>query len=273
MSEHVDKVYLYDGSLDGLFSAVFEAYARKEHPVALAEERGLQVSFGQQTVTIATNEAKARRVEKGILSKMGNPAYQKLWMVYLSNSLDKATIIYRYIRRGLEMGRNIYSDLAHDDVLAMDKLHNLVGREAHLLKEFLRFTLMEGGVYYAKISPEHSVVPLLMPHFADRYCVQPFLIHDSVHHLAGVYDLNSWYMVETQDMILPEEAADELRFKRMWKQFYNTIAIKERYNPKCRRGHMPKKYWQNMTEMNFVETPKTKAADARRNGQLIPFGQ
>ena len=28
----------------------------------------------------------------------------------------------------------------------------------------------------------------------------------------------------------------------------DAIAIKERYNPRCRMGHMPKRYWANMTE-------------------------
>lgn len=251
-------VYLYDGSYDGLLTAVFQAYARKEVPDAIAEEQGLQVDFGQQVFEIATDEALARRVETGITSKLGSPVHQKIWTVYLSGSSDKATVIYRYIRRGLSVGRRIYSDLAHPDVLAADKLYSLVGRESHLLKEFLRFSELTGGVYYAKITPEHYVVPLMMPHFVDRYSVQPFMIHDRTHGVAGVFDGKGWYMVETADLQLPDITVDELQFKRMWKQFYDAIAIRERLNPRCRRNHMPKKYWQNMTEHNFVETPATR---------------
>lgn len=251
-------VYLYDGSYDGLLTAVFQAYARKEDPDAIAEEEGLQVDFGQRVQKIATNEALARRVEKGITVKLGSPVHKKIWTVYLAGSPDKGTVVYRYIRRGLAVGRRIYSDLAHPDVLAADKLYGLVGRESHLLTEFLRFSELEGGVYYARVTPEHQVVPLLMPHFVDRYSVQPFLIHDCTHEVAGLFDGKVWYMVETADLTLPDITVNELQFKRMWKQFYETIAIRERFNPRCRRNHMPKKYWQNMTEHSFVETPATR---------------
>lgn len=257
-------VYLYDGSYDGLLTAVFEAYARREVPDALAEEENLQVAFGQEVSRIGADEARARRVERGLERKLGKPFLEKVWAVSLSGDPDKATALYRYIRRGLTVGRLVYSDLAHPDVLAVDKLYRLVGREAHLLKEFLRFSEVEGGVFYAKISPEHSVVPLLMPHFTDRYSVQPFLIHDDVHEVAGVFDLRGWHMVETAGLTLPDITADELRFRRLWKGFYDAIAIRERFNPRCRRNHMPKKYWQNMTEHNFAETPKTARLDARQ---------
>lgn len=261
-------VYVYDGSFDGLMTAVFEAYARRERPDAVAEEEGLQVTFGQEVAYIDTDEAKARRVEAGVTKKICPEAHEKVWKAFLSSDRDKGTAIYRYVRRGLQVGRMVVSDLAHPDVLDIDRICRLVGREQHLLTEFLRFSRMENGVFYAKITPEHYVVPMMMPHFVDRYCVQPFLIHDATHGLCGVYDMKSWYMVEAGEITLPEESWDELYFKRLWKHFYETIAIRERINPRCRRNHMPKKYWQNMTEHNFVETPKTRAMDARQKGMV-----
>lgn len=266
-------VYLYDGSFDGLLTAVFEAYARRERPDCVAEEGGLQVSFGQEVVPIGTDEAKARRVETAIRAKIAPEAHEKIWKAFLSSDIDKGTAVYRYVRRGLQAGRMVLQDLAHPDVLDMDRICRLVGREQHLLTEFLRFSQMENGVFYAKVTPEHCVVPMMMPHFVDRYCVQPFLIHDMTHGLCGVYDMKSWYMVEAREITLPDEAWDELRFKRMWKRFYETIAIKERFNPRCRRNHMPKKYWRNMTEHNFVETPKTRAMDARQGGMAQRYSE
>ena len=41
---------------------------------------------------------------------------------------------------------------------------------------------------------------------------------------------------------------------------YETIAIKERTNPVCRRNHMPKKYWKHLTEMHLSnEDPDAQA--------------
>ena len=41
----------------------------------------------------------------------------------------------------------------------------------------------------------------------------------------------------------------ELRYRVLWKRFYKTIAIAARENPRCRMTHCPKRYWENMLEM------------------------
>ena len=52
-------------------------------------------------------------------------------------------------------------------------------------------------------------------------------------------------------MAAPDQA--ELDYRRLWRRFYDTIAIEERRNPKCRMTHMPKRYWNTMTE--FLTDP------------------
>ena len=39
------------------------------------------------------------------------------------------------------------------------------------------------------------------------------------------------------------------QMQEMWKNFYDTIAIKERFNPRCRMNFMPKRLWSNLPEM------------------------
>jgi len=34
----------------------------------------------------------------------------------------------------------------------------------------------------------------------------------------------------------------------MWKEYFKTIAIKERINPKLHRQHLPVRFWKYMTE-------------------------
>ena len=46
-----------------------------------------------------------------------------------------------------------------------------------------------------------------------------------------------------------------MAYRKLWRSFYDTIAIEGRYNPKCRLTHMPKRYWNMMTE--FQETDGT----------------
>lgn len=255
-------IYLYDGCFEGFLTAVFEAYARKEDPDRIIEEERLQYGFEQREFLVVTDGEKARRVERGITQKIGHPAYRTLWTAFLSGDPEKAGVLYRYLRAGFAMGRRIYTSLAHPDVLAMQSLYGPLSREVQKLTGFVRFSRMENGVYYGRIAPENSVVPLLMPHFADRFSDQPFLLHDPVHALAGVYGGGEWYLVETQGLSLPEFAGDEIYFRRMWKRFYESVAVMERLNPKYQRGNMPKRYWKSMVEHTFAETPRTRRAEA-----------
>ena len=244
----MDVAYVYDGTLEGLFTAVFMAFKRKETPAIIAPEGSLQMALGQEVVVITTDKALSDRVEKGIRQKMGNTVYEDIWLAFLSENVDKATKIYRYICAGLKMGAAVHDHLSHEDVIAISHMNRHTGNEAHLLVGFVRFSLMENGVFYAKITPKNNVLPLLMPHFTDRFSDQPFLIFDETNHLAGVYDLQDWYLVETEAIALPDIAEGEEEWKRLWKRFYSAIAIKERVNRKLRTSHMPKRYWQNMTE-------------------------
>ena len=243
-------VYLYDASWEGLLTCVFRAFETGEWPQAVLEEENAQIAFGQTPLHVAADMEKARRVERGILRNLGSALHQKAWTVFLSGDPNKSTILYRYLCTAFRTGRGIYNALAHDDVLAMDQLELQTTHEAQKLYGFVRFSRMENGVFYGKITPKNNVLPLLMPFFADRFSDQPLLLYDAVHHLAGVYDLREWYLIETAGIHLPDLAGDELTYRRMWKLFYKTISIAERENQKLRRSNMPKRYWPNMTEFD-----------------------
>ena len=48
---------------------------------------------------------------------------------------------------------------------------------------------------------------------------------------------------------LPPPSAREQEFQALWKQFYDTLEIKARHNETCRMSHCPKRFWQDMPEM------------------------
>ena len=54
-------------------------------------------------------------------------------------------------------------------------------------------------------------------------------------------------IVDHLDLDRPDQA--ELQCQALWRRFYQTIAIPARHNPKCRMSHMPKRYWDNLPEM------------------------
>lgn len=260
-----EVIYQYDDTFEGLLTAVFESYARKPVPSAIVGQQHQQL-IGAYYEAIPADNRKAERVIAGIQRKAGGDIYERIWTGFLSCNPDKGDIIYHYVRLAMRLGPAIRQHIADDRVIAMDKLASLVGRESGMLIQFVRFSRMEGGAYYAKITPDNDVIPLMMPFFAERFNIQSFLIHDTNRQIAGIYDRKDWYITSTEDFRLPDYAEEEKRYRLLWKRFYDTIAIRERINPGLRRQHMPEKYWRNITEMSMTDSvpPTTLPSDISR---------
>lgn len=237
-----------DDTFDGFLTAVFESYAHRPPPAGVVGGQ-FQHRLGMGVVPVETDEHKAARVIDGICRVMKGDAYRRVWQGFLSADPEKSTVIYRYIRLGMHVGEAVHRLLTDERVAAMDKLVRLVGRESSHQTEFLRFSRLEGGVFYAEMQPENDVLPLLMPFFTDRFNSQPFLIHDTGRQTAGVYDTRTWYITDASSLTLPGLSGDEKEYRRLWKRFYDTVAIRERVNPALRRQLMPKKYWRYITEL------------------------
>lgn len=257
MSDRSTLILLYDGTFEGLLTAVFDSYSYTPPPQSIDTAELYQPQLGCRYKEVETNEQKAKRVIAGVRRELGTLGYRKIWQAFLHADGDKATVIYRYIRLGMKEGEQVHRMLTHPTVMAIDKLCALTGREGSFLTEFIRFSELEGHIYYAEISPEHFALPLIMPHFAARMNTHPFMIHDTTNGVAGIYDKTGWYLVSTEGMTVPALSDNEVEYRRLWKGFYDAIAIKERINPDLRRQLMPKKYWRHMTEMqpDFVRDP------------------
>ena len=125
------------------------------------------------------------------------------------------------------------------------------------MRQFVRFQHLAGegaDVWFARVNPKASVVPLIMDHFVERLGVQPFIIYDEVHHLAGVYDGGDWQLVNTEgagdlERALPDRTADEALMSEAWRTFYKSASIDARYHPELRRQFMPERFWKNLTEL------------------------
>ena len=246
-----DIIYVYDGTLDGFLSCVFEAFLKKENPALISKTAEVQLSFGAEIREIMTNPENAERVYKGIDEKLGSRAVELMYYATLSADPEAEVAALSYIRLGFKIGRKIYADLTDDRVLRMNKIAHTVSMEKGRYLEFLRFSEIEGNVLFGEFEPEPNVLPLIMPHFADRLNAQPFIIHDKGRLLAGVYDTKDWYLVPSGSMEMPEYSADEKAYRDLWKIFYNTIAVEERISERRRMQHLPKKYWKHITEMQL----------------------
>ncbi|MCI8554197.1 MAG: DNA metabolism protein [Clostridiales bacterium] len=263
MPEGRDMMLVYDGTFEGFLTAVFDSYGSGYAQCLIASQEQCQPRWGMDIREVSTDTEKYERVMAGVRRRMGQEGYEQVWTGFLSDDPRREDILLAYIRLGMKAGQRIHQMLTDDRVIAQTKMSGLVRREAHLLIQFARFACMSGGVYYAAITPEHHCLALLMPHFVDRFRVQPFVLHDKTHQLAGVFDRKEWVIASAEDLTLPDCSDDEQAWQKMWKAFYDTVAIRERYNPRCRMNHMPKKYWKNMVEMTSLPTPDDRPLPSR----------
>lgn len=240
--------YLYDATLEGLLCAIFVMYERREVPDEVVEATRVQFSFDQRLVSIKTRPEQADRVWAGIGRRMGSGAQLKIRGVFLASDPEKATKLCRWILKGFRVGKRLYSDITSEVGAPVEALYRLVAREQNQMIQFARFAQKENGVWFAKIKPINSVVPLIMDHFAARFNIQPFIIYDERHHLAGIYDCRQWYLADTGELVVLTDAPDEQRYQELWRTFYDAIAIKARFNPSLRQNLLPKRFWGNMTE-------------------------
>ena len=75
------------------------------------------------------------------------------------------------------------------------------------------------------------------------------MIYDATNKEALLYCEKQSSIIKADNIILPEMDDEEIAMQKLWKLFYDTVAIKERYNPKCRMSFLPKRTWDLLPEM------------------------
>ncbi|WP_410769969.1 TIGR03915 family putative DNA repair protein [Fontibacillus sp. BL9] len=247
-----DVAYVYDGSFDGLLSCVFESYERKEELLDITSDADPQyVLFGNRYVE--TDSGKAARVYDAIGNKISPAAQELVRLGFLTCDSQKEMLIYRFLRLGFKHGGVVMNMLTENTVHQLNKAVRHLNSESHAFTGFVRFSVY-GDALVSVIEPKNIVLPVLAPHFCDRYRQESFMIYDKTHGQALIHRPDETQndkvsIVNVDELTLPDVSEQEKAYRSLWKQFYNTVAIRERVNPRAQMSHMPKRYWAQLTEM------------------------
>jgi len=93
---------------------------------------------------------------------------------------------------------------------------------------------------------------LLVPHFVDRLGSVSWVIHDVLRHQAVIYDTHHWRLVHCDEKKEAALSPNEKNCQDLWREYFRTIAIPSRANPKLQRQFLPERYWKYLVEMNDV---------------------
>ena len=244
-------IYLYDGSFEGLLSAVHTAYYSREDPEQIVEADSCQQSLFCRVREVETDRAKYEAVYRSIPQKISPNALFNVRRVYLSDDASRGTLVFNYLKLGFHMGARVDMDLQNRWVARVHRTAQRVSSEACRMREFVRFSQMENGVLFSKIEPDNNVLEMICPYFADRLSALPWVIADARRGLAAVYDTKRWEILPYDTANIVAYSPEEEAYQKLWKRFYNIIGIESRKNERQRRQCMPKKYWKNMTEFRI----------------------
>lgn len=250
-------VFRYDGTFEGLLTAVFDAYARRTFPDALLTGGEPGPLFVTSEHAVITDDAKSGRVWTALRGKLRGEVCNMMMFAWLTEEEGVEMSLMRYMRRVFDSPAGVFTDFSDPDILRVKQLAAKVSKERCYLMEFTRFCKGGDGTYFAPVSPRYNALPLSIPYFRDRFRDQKWLIYDIRRRYGFYYDLENVTEVTMDDDAhlsageLGGEmmAADEKQFQELWRAYFRSITIRERINPKVQRQHMPRRFWKLLTEL------------------------
>lgn len=247
---------IYDGSWLGFLTAVFEIYEYKISTPFIVKKEEVNFSLFGNEHNVETHPDKAFRVLKKLKDKLSLRSFRQVYVNFLSETKEIENFLFRYIQYVLKNIEKQEYNFSHPDVLYLQQLSRKMEREKHRMEAFVRFQLTRDGIYYAIIQPDFNVLPLITPHFKNRYADQKWLIYDAMRKYGIYYDLENVTEIQMNfssevqhaqphETILNE---NENLYQLLWRQYFSSVNIKARKNTKLHVQHMPKRYWKYLIE-------------------------
>ncbi|MCI9531899.1 MAG: DNA metabolism protein [Lachnospiraceae bacterium] len=258
-------IFICEDSIDGIFTGIYDAWASGygHENVALTAYEPENYMLFCEYIRVQTDFGKSGKVARTLRRHLGEETYGELCQAALAfensrsrrHSMDKADAIYKTVVLALSRkdGSKILQCLGEPCVSRTFRLSRSMGNEAHHLLGFLRFRELENGVLFAQITPKNHVLEFLGEHFSDRLPEEDFMIYDAAHGQAALHTKGKgFFITDTQDLDeagLSRISGEEAEWQRLWKGFFDSIAIEARKNPKLQGQNLPKRFWKNMVEL------------------------
>ncbi|MBQ9357202.1 MAG: TIGR03915 family putative DNA repair protein [Prevotella sp.] len=257
-------IYIFDNTLDGLLSAVFDSFALHQPSVRLLAKGEQMPLFADEPHQVVTDSEKAERVWKGLEKNLSAGGLRIITLSWMSEEQALNQPLFNYICKVFQQPKGapgIESNASDADVLAVRNTCRRVLHESQRMKQFLRFQKAKDGTYLGVVSPDHDVLPLIIDHFEDRFGDQPWLIYDAHRHYGYYFTPGDRVIRITfeDESAVPFDLSngklntdilsdnDQL-FQNLWRTYFKAICIRERMNPRKQLSDMPRRYWKYMTE-------------------------
>jgi probable DNA metabolism protein len=238
--------YCYDGSTEGLFSAISHILRHEPDPgAAVLRKQGY--SLFEEGIFIQADSKRADEMIRRFSSAYPRNARDVLYCVYAEQDGIETSLLH-YIHLVARHGSGISGHLTHPAVSDIRHLSGKVAREVHRFKGLMRFSMLEDGSYLARMEPDFNIIHPLSLFFSNRLQAQNWFICDVHRSLVSRWDGKSLDFGTIESFIVPELSAQEREVQALWRTFFRHVSIPERRNERCQKSFMPIKYWKYLVE-------------------------
>lgn len=257
-------IFYYDKTFSGLLCAVFDCYRYKLLPSQLLITGALAPLFYEQHHEVITFPAHALRVATALTKRLSKAQLQQINAIWLAEQDESDLLLLNYLYKIVGHAGGYSCNYADKDVLALFKLAKRVAKESEHVRQFVRFTKTQDGVYFAPIAPRYNVLPLVTHFFYDRFADQPWALYDETRQYGYCYQptkangaIEFFTLAEPESFLRnhkvnPDYLADgEQQFQQLWQNYYQALTIKERINPTLQRQFMPTRFWRYLPEIRL----------------------
>ena len=245
---------IYDGSFEGLLTAVFDIYELKLGHVRLLKGEWRNTALFETTIKVVTENTRATRVLKGLKQKLSAMGVQRLYAAHLAEMEGEDDNLLGYIRYVFDSPVNVEEDYGNKYVMRVSEIVRMIRRERHRMEAFIRFQELKDKTFYAAVEPDFNVIPLLIKHFRDRYADQKWMIYDIRRSYGVYYDLHDTQYISLDfatvnpGNVIAAFNDNEAVYQDLWKNYFTSVNIPARKNTKLHLRHIPKRYWKHLTE-------------------------
>lgn len=252
---NITTIYLCEDCIDGIFTAIYYAWSDGIcHTDVRLKDADMNYSFFEKYEDIQTDTEISLKVSSAIKNKLSPDIYEDIFCVSLIDNVEKASVIYHFLQQAFQYGISAAYRIQNEYVFQFSNFLKKIRNEAHFYIEISRFEELSNHVLICRIEPDDNIIYLIVEHFVDRLHCEDFIICDIKRDISAIHRKNKGYsfisgyhLADTEGLLNLSDS--ELAFRDMWRQFYNTIAIKERTNARLQKNMLPLKYRKHMTEM------------------------
>lgn len=249
------KIFVCDGTIGGIFTAIYRAWESKygHNNIKIMENDCVEtMELFSEYINIDADEELALKVAETVIKKMSKKGYELAINGCLSKEKGRSDAVYRFLLLGISFGVDVLEQLAHPYVNPIYRMYTNICNELQHYRGFLRFQELSDGILSAKICPENNLLTLIAEHFADRFQNENWIILDEGRKQAAIHKSGQGFIIADSSLLSQEAlhhfSEEEELIQKVWKHFVDAVGIKERKNDLLRQQMLPNRFRKYMNE-------------------------